>query len=224
MFPLITTRRLLGLLGVSALAVAGLGFLAGNAPPAQAELTLDRGLLVNTRDRMRVCVEETPGLTEAPGLAEPAPTVRAKLGRAMQVVHQHPDWQAAGLGDRVPALEAGCRAKIPSDKLDRGNSQAVGRGKTNNPGPFRTVIVVLDEARAARILGDRPATLVPFEMMCPTEEECVEVTSSVIVRESALESPDFINPYLTLAVGLEPSRPITPPVGEKPMKPGNAGP
>jgi len=80
------------------------------------------------------------------------------------------------------------------------------------------VVIVLDDARAAAVLGDRNATLVPFEMMCPSEDECDEVTSTLVAREGFVRDHTFRDYYLTLDLGLEPTAKAAPPADEQPAE------
>ncbi|HEX6289340.1 MAG TPA: hypothetical protein VFZ66_09130 [Herpetosiphonaceae bacterium] len=195
------------------MAIVIAAFIAIEASPASAKLTLDSGLLVSTRDRLRVCV------TTSPALAGATAAVTTKLATALQAARQHKDWAAAGLGSAVPRPEMGCPgAQIPSTFVRRSNPQAVGPGLSSAPSPFRTAIIVLDAAKAERVLGERKAALVPFEMMRADNDELAEVTSALVVREDFIGSPDFLDPYLTVALGLEPTRRFERPAGEQGSK------
>ncbi|HEY0639155.1 MAG TPA: hypothetical protein VGD67_16005 [Pseudonocardiaceae bacterium] len=177
------------------LAVAGLlvaVVLGVRTPESHAEFVPDSGLLVSTRDALRVCVD-THGAV--PGGA--AEQVAAALG----TVRAHPQWGAARFGD-VPAVERGCPATLPGP-LVRGT--VVGPGLTDAPSPYRTVVVVLDEATADRYLGDRPAALLPYELMRVSDHVVVTVTQAVAVRAGALGTAEFTKDYLTPALGLDPS-------------------
>jgi hypothetical protein len=193
-----------------------LGLLGPGRPSsAAAEFTSDNALLVTNRDRLRVCVELSPALAPAT-----APRVSGELIQALQRLRQHPDWEAAGLGREVPPPERGCpgaRRLTAPLRFD----QVVGPGVTATPGPYRTAVFVLDEATARTVLGPRNATFAQFEIMClPGGHLCPEVTRALLVRESFLTNVDFIDTYLTLAIGL---RPLTPNGSRFPLPPGVKG-
>ncbi len=192
--------------GIAMLLVVAV-LIAARGQTVSAQPTWDSGLLVNTRSSLRAC------MVTAPSLQGKASTLAARLSRGFQHARQHKDWEGAGLGKAVPAIEAACTgAKFPTQLLEKG--ALVGPGVTKNPTPFRTVIFVLDNATADRVLGsDKHAGLYPYELMTVNEHEFVEVTSGLVVRESFLDSPEFVDPYLTLALGLEPSKPFARPEG-----------
>lgn len=211
MLAYVRTRPFLFHIVGMALLIAG--FVAIEVQPASARLTLDRGLLVSTRDRLRVCVATTPELSAA------SAAVTTKLTQALEHARGHKDWVAAGLGNGVPRPEAGCPgAKVPTALVDRSNPQAVGPGLSHAPSPFRSAIIVLDRVKAEKVLGSRPAALVPFELMRADEDQLAEVTSALVVREDFLDSPEFLDPYLTVALGLEPTKTFAPPAGEQGSK------
>ncbi|HEX6287547.1 MAG TPA: hypothetical protein VFZ66_00075 [Herpetosiphonaceae bacterium] len=178
----------------------------------RAQPTWDSGLLVNTRASLRTC------MVTAPGLASKAPAIAQQLARGLEKVRQHRDWEPAGLGRAIPNIERACAgAQIPTRALEKGS--VVGPGMTTNPTPFRSVIFVLDEATADQVLGKGTnAGLFPFEMMAVGEHESVEVTSGLVVREGFVESADFADPYLSLALGLEPSKHFEAPAGAQSTK------
>jgi hypothetical protein len=193
-----------------ALVFAAIVSLRGQQVSAQP--TWDSGLLVNTRASLRAC------MVTAPGLAEKAPAIAQQLSQGFEKVRQHKDWERAGLGRGVPNVERACAgATIPTRALEKGS--VVGPGVTKNPTPFRTVVFVLDNATADTVLGTGVnAGLYPFEKMAVDEHEFVEVTSGLVVRESFLESPDFADPFLSLALGLEPTKRFERPATEQSTK------
>jgi hypothetical protein len=201
------------LIHVIGMALVIAGFVAIEVQPASARLTLDRGLLVSTRDRLRVCVVTAPELSAA------SAAVTTKLAGALEHARRHKDWVAAGLGHAVPRPEAGCPgAKIPTTPVDRSDPQAVGPGLAHAPSPFRSAIIVLDDVQADKVLGARRAALVPFELMRADDDQLAEVTSALVVREDFLDSPEFLDPYLTVALGLEPTQKFASPTGEQGSK------
>jgi hypothetical protein len=178
-------------LTVGAFAAVAVGVDAGT--PAHAHFEPDSSLMVSTRDELRVCVD-THG--ELGGGLDQA------LSAAVGTVRRHPQWGTARYGDTVPLLERGCATTLPSTGVTKG--VVVGPGVTADPSPYRTVIVVLDEANAKRYLGDQPAVLVPYELMKLDDHVAVTVTQAVVARGSVVGTPAFANEYLTPALGLEP--------------------
>jgi hypothetical protein len=150
-------------------------------------------LLVSTRGELRVCLT-TQGLVDAAAVAD-------QLGAAFEVLRRHPQWQLSGY-DQVPKLEQGCPATLPPTGVSKG--VVVGPGLTEEPGPYRAVIVVLNDHAAAGYLGEQPAVLVPYELMRIGERDAASVTQAVVVRTAFLNDPEFATEYLTPAVGLDP--------------------
>ncbi|HEY0607147.1 MAG TPA: hypothetical protein VGD58_29780 [Herpetosiphonaceae bacterium] len=206
----LTIRQLLAHGIAMALVFAAIVSLRGQQ--VQAQPTWDSGLLVNTRASLRACmVTSAATSTHANAIAQ-------RVARNFEQVRRHKDWERAGLGKAIPAIETGCAgAKAPTQALEKG--ALVGPGVTKNPTPFRTVIMVLDDAAADTVLGKgTSAGLFPYELMAVEEHEFVEVTSGLVVRESFLSSADFADPYLSLALGLQPSKSFERPAGVESVK------
>jgi hypothetical protein len=178
---------------VGAFAAVAAGVHAAT-PPAHAHFEPDSSLMVSTRDELRVCVD-TQGPVDASRLEQ-------RLSSGLGLVRQHPQWGVARYGERVPALERECAARLPAE-ITKGT--VVGPGVTDDPSPYRTVIIVLDEASAKRYLGAQPAVLVPYELMKVSDHVAVTVTQAVVVREGFVGAPAFTAEYLTPALGLEPT-------------------
>lgn len=179
-------------LTVGAFAAVAVGVHAGT-PPAHAHFEPDSSLMVSTRDELRVCVDTHGKIRD--GLDQ-------TLSTAVGTVRRHPQWGTARYGDKAPPLERGCATRLPSTGIAKG--VVVGPGVTADPSPYRTVIVVLDEANAKRYLGEQPAVLVPYELMKLDDHIAVTVTQAVVARSSFVGTPAFTNEYLTPALGLEP--------------------
>lgn len=210
MLQRLTTRQLLAHGIAMALVFAAIVSLRGQQ--VQAQPTWDSGLLVNTRANLRACMVTSAAMsTHANAIAQ-------QVARGFEKVRGHKDWERAGLGKAIPAIEAGCAgAKAPTQALEKGS--IVGPGVTKHPTPFRTVIMVLDDAAADNVLGKGTnAGLFPYELMAVEEHEFVEVTSGLVVRESFLGSADFADPYLSLALGLQPSKPFERPADVEGVK------
>lgn len=188
----------------------------GRPRDAVAAFTQDSALLVTDRDRLRLCIEL------APAAARTAPQVSDALLQALRRLRQHPDWERAGLGSETPAPELGCPgARLPAATLKV--DQIVGPGRTTVPGPHRTAVFVLDDATARAVLGPRRAAFATFEFMClpgPNAHQCMEVTRALLARQDFVTTPEFVDTYLTLAIGL---RPLTPNGSRFPLPPGVKG-
>lgn len=178
------------------LLVAGFFVVAGvvQATDEHAHFDPTTGLLVSTRDELRVCVA-TIGQVDAARLD-------AKLSAALQVVRGHRQWTDAGYSE-VPQPERRCTAGLPATGVAKG--VVVGPGMTDDPGPYRTVVVVLDDVTASRSLGQQQAVLAPWELMLVRDREAATVTQAVVVRAAFLDDPRFALDYLTSAVGLDPA-------------------
>lgn len=161
--------------------------------PAHAHFDAGSSLLVTNRDELRVCLVSHGAVPDKLG---------AQVHGALQTARQHPHWDVAGYG-AVPEPDGNCTATLPASGVTRG--VVVGPGLTAEPGPYRTVIVVLDEANAERYLGDQPAVLVPYELMKTGEHSASTVTQAVVVRADVIDAPRFATEYLTLALGLDPA-------------------
>jgi hypothetical protein len=204
------TRQVL--LHALAMVVVFAAIMSLRGQKVSAQPTWDSGLLVNTRTSLRTC------MVTAPGLAAQGPAIAQRVARGFEQVRRHKDWERAGLGRSTPKVESACPgAKFPTKALEKG--ERVGPGLTTNPSPFRSAIFVLDDATADTVLGKGTnAGLFPYELMAVDEHEFVEVTSGLVVRESFLDSPDFTDPFLSLALGLEPSKRFERPATEQGTK------
>lgn len=160
---------------------------------ARAELNLSSSLLVDTRETLRVCAllpyEDHDAATTA-------------LEAGLTQVQQHPDWASAAYGNQPPALESDCHVTLPDKPIERGT--IIGPGITETPGPYRTVLIVLDDASANRHLGKADAVLVPYELMKVGDHDAATVTTALVVRAAFLNSSEFTELYLPLSLGLSP--------------------
>ena len=180
-----------GLAAVTVLAAVAMG---AGAEPGHPEFDPDSSLLVSTRTELRICLD-THGQVDADRAA-------TELAAATAEVGGHPDWGPSGYG-AAPKVERGCPTTLPGP-LDRGT--VVGPGVTATPGPYRTVVVVLDGPTADRYLADAPAALLPYERMLVGEHVTATVSQAVAVRADFLGRPGFAADYLTPALGLDPAR------------------
>lgn len=187
------TRKTLTHLGAMAV-ILSLAYSYVATRPAKAELNMETNLLVSTRDRFRVCLQTDSGVSTA---------AREKLVGSMNKLHSQRtgDWEWADLGNRVPVLEQGCPgANFPPNA--NAGAAAIGRGRTTAPGPHRTTIFVVSDATADAMWGPKGnVDIIPYELMC-FSHECASVTSGLVVRESFLDHPDFLDPWLSISVGM----------------------
>jgi hypothetical protein len=166
---------------------------------AQAHPITTNALLVSDRSTLRVC------LSIDPSLASRKAEISGRFINALEQVRQHKDkdWISAGFQKEVPKLETNCDVRIPSRRMLR--FETLGPGLTNNPGPFRSVILVLNESLANTVLRDRNVEYATYELMQVDDHVAVEVTSALVVRIRFLDNPEFINTYLPLVIGLDPT-------------------
>jgi len=187
------TRKTLTHLGAMAI-VLSLAYSYIVTRPVKAELNMETNLLVNTRDRFRVCFQAESGVSAA---------AKEKLVGTMNKLRSQrtADWEWADLGRSVPVLEQGCPgASFPPNAT--AGAAAIGRGRTTAPGPHRTTIFVISDATADALWGPKAnADIIPYELMC-FSHECASVTSGLVVRESFLDHPDFLDPWLSISLGM----------------------
>jgi hypothetical protein len=194
--------------------IAILLFLAGAyiymATRVEAKLDLHSPLLLNTRKNLRICAQVEPKL------AGHRQEIMARITAGLENVRSNnPYWEKAYGSTAAPSVESACAVSIPASLVDESDINAVGPGITSNPLPFRTVLVVVSDETASFVLGNRIAALVPYEMMKISDHEIIQVTSALIVRESALADPRVLRQYMPVAIGLSPEQPFEPPPGER---------
>lgn len=218
MFLHIRTRQTL--LHFAAMAIILVGFtVIWTNSMVHAKVDLDSPLLVNTRDSLRVCT------TVAPKLETQRMDVAQQLTERMQRLQTtHPDWDK--VYDKVtsaPSFETDCTATIPTNLFDPADATAVGRGLVKKPSPFRAIVLVLDEDTADMVLGTLDVSHAAYEMMQVSEYEAVEVTNALVVRNSFIGTQEFVEQYLSVAVGLNPIKPYELPDDEQSptIKPAN---
>ena len=197
-FPL---RELLHVTAMSGMVLAAVR-CGGEAPPNVLEddvhFTDQSALLTTNRDALRLCVREAPSLRAS------GSRVTERVAASLKAVGAHPDWAAARFGSKTPTVEAGCPGpELALERLEPKES-IVGQGRTSKPGRYRTVIHVLDEKTADRVLGERQAERAPAEFLRVDDHVLAEVTTALVVRESYLDDPEFTSRWLAQAVGLQP--------------------
>jgi hypothetical protein len=186
------------------------GAIVYNASRAEAKVDTNSPLLVTTRTSLRLCAHV------APSLADQSAEIRERLSTSLNIVRTtNPYWGKAYRDAALPQLETACTIQIPEQPIDESDPYAVGRGMVKDPSPYRAVFLILDEATAKNILGERLASLVPYEMMQVGDHDAAEITKALVLRESAIDNPKVIQLQMALAIGLYPAQPIELPPGEK---------
>lgn len=125
------------------------------------------------------------------------------LQASLNDIRAHPDWEAAGFGADVPDLEIGYPGgyALPEGALRKNTS--IGPGHTETPSPYRTAVFVLSPGEVAAGIGTRGTVQGTFELMCPYERQCAEVTSAFFVDPGFIDDEGFEAAF-TRSIGLEP--------------------
>lgn len=203
-----TRHTMLHIAAMVVVALAGIVF-ARTGSTAKAAVSPHSPLLVTTRASLQVCAQV------APALKDKHIAIMSKLNQRMETLRaSHPKWdEVHGRANAAPAFSSNCAAKIPTKLLDEADAFALGKGFTTNPGPFRAIVLVLDDQTADVVLGKLNVKHAPYEMMQVNEHEAVEVTNALVVRESYLQTQEFVDQYLSVAVSLDPVKPYELPQG-----------
>jgi hypothetical protein len=172
-----------------------------DTPSEDSHVLLDNALLVAERRGLQLCVELAPSLEgQSQELMEKLEADVAALGAS------HPLWERAGFARAPVRLQRGCPgAALPAGRLESKGGMA-GPGVTARPSPFRTYLYVLDDAQAQQVLGDEPAIRARAELMKVEDHVLAEVSTALVIRASALGTPDFQQTWLPTGVGLRPLR------------------
>ena len=127
---------------------------------------------------------------------------RQELAAALAEIQEaHPDWETV-MGSEEPIIETGCEVQLPNQEL--GRNAVVGPRSVSSPGQWHAVIIVLGEAEAEVLLGERPATVVAYEMMPLGEHEAAATTSALVIRGDSFDEPQGLS-ELTLALKMDPA-------------------
>lgn len=165
---------------------------------AEAHLTVDSALLVAERRALQLCVEVDPALE-----AQSAQLLSTLEQDVAALAAAHPDWVRAGYGRAPVVIQRGCpEAALPAGRLDFKGAK-VGPGLTARPSPFRTFIHILGDAKAQEVLGEQPAVRAHAELMRADEHMAVEVSTSLVIRASALGTDSLRQQWLPMGVGLK---------------------
>jgi hypothetical protein len=201
-------QTMVHIVAMVAVILAGVIYARSGAT-AHAAVDHNSPLLVNTRTSLQVCAQVAPALKSRSG------EILGKLNHSMLALQAtHPSWsEVHGVTTAAPAFSSDCTAKIPTRLIDEADPNMVGKGFTTKPSPFRAVVLVLDDKTADVALGKLNVKHVAYEMMQVSEHEAVEVTNALVVRESFVDSQDFVDQYLSVAVSLDPIKPYALPEG-----------
>lgn len=218
MFLHIWTRQALAHFAAMAIVLVGFIVIWPNSM-VHAKVDLDSPLLVSTRESLRVCTTVDPKLE-----AQRSEIAQRLTERMQQLQTTHPDWDK--IYDKVisaPPFETDCTATIPTNLLDPADATVIGKGLVKNPSPFRAIVLVLDDDTADVVLGKLDVSHAAYEMMQVSEYEAVEVTNALVVRNSFIGTQEFVDQYLSVAVGLNPIKPYELPDDEQSptIKPAN---
>lgn len=166
------------------------------------ELDPSSPLLVSSRDRLEVCMQVDTNLRS--GVDQLVASLRADL---QTLSTTHPDWRAAGFDHSEVTIAVGCPGDVSATTaIDAKGAGGVVLGPTDGsePSPYRTHVHVIEDARAAAVLGDQPFARAVAEVMLVDEHTVAEVSTAILVRKSALGSKEFRDFALTEGVGLRP--------------------
>ncbi|HYO51655.1 hypothetical protein [Archangium sp.] len=163
-----------------------------------AHFTTQNALMVAERRALQLCVELDPALEgQSEQLLESLEQDVAALAEA------HPDWQSAGFGRAPVRVQRGCPGTaMPSGRMQSKGAR-LGPGLTSRPSPFRTFVHILGEAKAQEVLGDEPAVRAHAELMRVEDHMAAEVSTSLVIRASALGTEAFRQTWLPTGVGLK---------------------
>jgi hypothetical protein len=183
------------------LSVLALGIRCGpelQEESAHAHLTIETALLVSERRDLQLCVELDPALE-----AQSAQVLSALKQDVAALAEAHPDWQSAGYGRAPVRVQRGCPdGALPSGRMEAKGAKQ-GPGLTSRPSPFRTFVYILGEAKAQEVLGEQPAVRAHAELMQADDHMAVEVSTSLVIRASALGTDSFRQLWLPTGVGLK---------------------
>jgi hypothetical protein len=161
---------------------------------------------VGTRDRLAICIQPAEGLTL--GKDEAASAVQA----AFPEVEMNPGWAVyAPYAVGGPQIDLGCPTVPaffrPTDNSYPPSSPTSRPGRlaatvVQSPGPYRTYVIVLPDARLSAVLvsdllGRRSAE----EDMCGGAS-CAEVTSGIYISESEFRNPSRLAAALVVGLGI----------------------
>lgn len=203
-----TRRTMMHIVAMAAVVLAGVAYAFSGAT-ARAAYDHSSPLLVNTRSKLEVCAQV------APKLKDKNIAITNKLNERMSKLKAtHPKWNDVhGKAAAAPAFSNSCTVKIPNQLIDEADPNVIGKGFTTKPSPFRAIVLVVDNETADIALGKLNVKHATYELMWINEHEAVEVTNALVVRESYLDTQEFVDQYLSVAVSLEPARPYELPEG-----------
>jgi hypothetical protein len=163
-----------------------------------AHFTTQNALLVAERRALQLCVQLDPALE---GQSEQL--LQALEQDVAALAEAHPDWQSAGFGRAPVRIQRGCPGSaMPSGRM-QSKGEKLGPGFTARPSPFRTFVHILGEARAQEVLGEEPAVRAHAELMRVEDHMAAEVSTSLVIRASALGTEAFRQTWLPTGMGLK---------------------
>ena len=203
-----TRQTMMHIAAMVVVALAGVIF-ARTGSTAKAAVNLESPLIVTTRASLQVCAQV------APALKGKSVAIMSRLNQRMETLRAtHPKWNDVhGRASSAPAFSSACSVTVPTKLLDEADASALGKGFTTNPSQFRAVVLVLDDQTADVVLGKLNVKHAPYEMMQVGQHEAVEVTNALVVRESYVNTQEFVDQYLSVAVSLDPAKPYERPEG-----------
>lgn len=216
MIPRVVTAALL-----TATAVLTIGAAIGLSNPNRSEAAdrprfdPTRGVLLSTRDSLKVCVQEDASETRGQAVVR----VRAAIAR----LSLDPRFKAAGYERPAPQVSAGCPQ--PGRLLASGQTHVKAGGnfasgpEVSNPSPFRLFIYVVSASDIQRMFGSLPFHTAGQEAFCE-ERQCATMTTALYVDLETVLDPSRLVAEVELGLGLRPAYPADPNGGNTPKKGG----
>lgn len=196
---MITKRELIHVVAMAGLLVIGVRCGPEDLEHSEdSHFTTESALLVAERHSLQLCVEVDPALEgQSKQLVEALEQDVAALAAA------HPDWQSAGFARAPVLVQRGCPGlPMPSGRMERKGAK-LGPGLSKRPSPFRTFVYILGEPKAQEVLGDEPAVRAHAELMQVSDHVAAEVSSTLVIRASALGTESLRGMWLANSVGLK---------------------
>lgn len=153
-------------------------------------------LITSNRDTLRICVQSYhPQVTNE--------QLRSTVGKALNLVQTHPDFERSGLGAQAPVVDIGCpgpaRAGMPGFDWEDGMAPE-SSALVETPSNYRTFVFVVS---SERLLLPNGTTFwrTPQELYC-YEGRCGEVTTALYLTPEELDMVDLVSLRLADTLGL----------------------
>lgn len=201
------------LIVLSLAATAALLGLQSTVAADRPQFDNTRGVLLSSRENLRVCVEPEP--SDARGDA--AANVRAALARLngderfRAAGYDKPPWQAAADCPAPGGLLASGQRHVKA-----GGTYATGP-VVSHPSPFRLFVYVVPTSEIERMFGSLPFHFAGQEVFCQ-ERQCATVTTALYVDADAIRNEDRLVTEIEQALGLRPVFPANPDRGNGPKE------